>query len=65
MPTYPPKEGYVREYYELPEELVKRVQRWRKLTPGIDSKVAAVRRLLDEALTVYEERMDLDARRFR
>ena len=59
MPSYPPKEGFVRKHYDLPKDLVKRVHRWKKMTPSADSEVAAVRRLLDQALTVYEEKMDL------
>ena len=59
MPSYPVKPGRVRKYYDLPEELVERVHRWRRITPHIETEVAAVRRLLDEALAVYEERGDI------
>lgn len=62
MPSYPPKPGYVRKYYELPVELITRVRAWRRVTPSVDSEVAAVRRLLDEALAVYEERSDIQIR---
>ena len=59
MPSYPVKTGRVRKYYDLPKELVERVHRWRRITPHIETEVAAVRRLLDEALAVYEERGDI------
>lgn len=63
MPSYPPKPGCVRKYYELPETLVNRVRRWKARTPNVDSEVAAVRQLLDQALAVYEERSDVEVRK--